>query len=137
MKNMLKQKGDVTVFNPIGDFDGGKDCIKTSQLFGDLIARGQRKFVINFQLTRWINSNGIGCLIAAKKTADQAGARMVLCGLERRNLSLIYTTHLEQVFEVRNTLNEALEMLKPDRDQAAAAGQDAPGPQPAAVKPPQ
>jgi anti-anti-sigma factor len=123
MQNLIKHSGDVTIFNLIGNFDGGKDCQNTNQLFNDMITKGRRKFVINCALVRWINSNGIGCIIAAKKTVDKVGGKLVLCNLEKRDLSTIYKMRLEEVFEIKGNLHEALDSLKDLRAQAAADGE--------------
>jgi len=122
MQTLIKKSGDVTVFNLIGKFDGGKDCEKTSRYFQDLIAEGRRKFVINFSLVRWINSNGIGCILQAKETVDQAGGQLVLCNLENRDLSTIYKMRLEELLDIKSNLREALAGLKTPLAKTAAEG---------------
>lgn len=122
MQTIMEKAGNVTVFNLVGNFDGGKDCQKTTQQFQGFVDQGNRDFVINFSLIRWINSNGVGCLIAARKKVDTVGGRMVLCGLNRRSLSTIYTMRLEEVFPVTDTLDSALGLLAAKKAQAAEAG---------------
>lgn len=122
MQTIMEQAGNVTIFNLVGNFDGGKDCQKTTGKFQELLDKGSRDFVINFSLIRWINSNGVGCLIAARKLVDTVGGRMVLCGLNPRSLSTIYTMRLEEVFPVADTLETALGLLAERKARAAEAG---------------
>ena len=121
MQTTIRKSGDVEIFHLVGDFDGGKDCVRSTQQFQEMLDRGVRKIVLDFRLVRWVNSNGVGCLIAGKKMADAAGARMVLCGLNRRSLSVIYTMRLEEVMECVPDLQEALKAVSGVEAQAGAA----------------
>ena len=94
-----------------GKFDGGTDCQNIKQEMQTWIANGDRKFVINFSMVRWINSNGVGCLIGSKVALDKVDGRLILCSLNRRNLSTIYKMKLKEIFEVQDTLPQALESL--------------------------
>ncbi len=105
-------KGDVAVIHLTGKFDGGKDCEKIQTKITDYIADGRRKFVLSFLLIRFITSCGLGKLIAIHQEVNECGGRVILCNLERRPLSVIYTARLYEVFEVRKSLGQALEQFK-------------------------
>ena len=122
MKILKKAIGDVFVFHPVGNFDGGRECQDMKKEFKTLIQEGTKKFVIDFTMVRFLNSNGVGCLIGAKLELDQNGGRLVLCSLARRNLTVLYTMQLGQVFDVVDSLPEALEILVETKARAAAAG---------------
>ena len=51
-------------------------------------------------------------LVAINQEVTNAGGRVVLCNLERRPLSVLYTTKLYDVFEVKKTLREALDLFE-------------------------
>lgn len=125
MQTTIRKSGDVEIFHLVGDFDGGKDCVRSTQQFEELLDRGVRKIVLDFKLVRWINSNGVGCLIKGKRMADAAGARMALCNLNRRSLSVIHTMRLEEVMDCEPDLEAALEFVSggdaPAMDQRDAA----------------
>jgi hypothetical protein len=57
--------------------------------------------------------------------ADAAGARMVLCGLNRRSLSVIYTMRLEEVLDCEPDLEAALNAVSGGGPRAMAAGDTA------------
>ncbi len=105
-------KGDITVIHLAGKFDGGEDCKKIQDIVTDLIAEGCRKFVLSFSLIRFITSCGLGKLLAIHKEVTGCGGQVILCNLERRPLSVIYTTRLYEVFIVRKTLGQALDQLE-------------------------
>ena len=112
MQINIQHKCDVTVVNLAGNFDGGNDCEKFQNSISGLLEKGYRKIIISFSLIRWINSCGIGKLIAIHREVTDAGGRVVLCNLERRPLSVVYTTRLHEVFEVKKTLREALDLFE-------------------------
>ena len=112
MQMNIQHKGDITVVNLIGKFDGGNDCIKFQDKISHLIETGDRKFIFSFSLTRFISSCGLGKLLAIHQEITESGGRVILCNLERRPLSVIYTTRLHEVFEVKKNLREALEQFE-------------------------
>lgn len=123
MQTTIRRSGDVEIFHLVGDFDGGKDCVRSTQQFKESLDSGVRKIVLDFELVRWINSNGVGCLIAGKRMADAAGARMALCNLNRRSLSVIYTMRLEEIMNCEPDLESALKAVS-GGGKPAPAGND-------------
>ena len=79
-----------------------------------MAASGCHKVVFSFSLTRWINSCGVGKLIAAKFVIDEHDGRFVLCDLGERNMSVINTLRLDQIFEIYDSIQEASEAMKQD-----------------------
>jgi anti-anti-sigma factor len=108
MQITTQNKGDVAVIHLAGKFDGGKDCEKIQAKITGFITEGRRKFVLSFSLIRFITSCGLGKLIAIHQEVTECGGRVILCNLERRPLSVIYTARLYEVFEVRKSLRQAL-----------------------------
>ena len=111
MHMLMRHSEDVMIFNLVGDLVGGKTCDIIIRDFRSLLASGTRNFVINFSKVRLVNSQGINCLIGAKTTVDLVGGNLVLCCLERRNLSTIYKLRLQEVFAIADDLPAALEAL--------------------------
>ena len=114
MKFRIELEGDINLVHPVGKFDGGRDCEQLQELILDMVNSGCRKVVLSFALTRWINSCGVGKVIAAKFLFDQVDGRFVLCDLNKRNMSIINTLRLDELFEIHGTLRDALEALKQD-----------------------
>ena len=134
MQTTIRLAGDVAILHFVGDFDGGTECARTTQRFQELLDQGVRKFVLDFTLVRWINSNGVGCLVSGKRMADAAGARMALCHLNRRSLNVICTMRLEEVFLCVPDLEAAL-IAMADGAARPASGGDASRKPPAGPSP--
>jgi anti-sigma B factor antagonist len=111
----IERDGDITYVHPVGRFDGGPDCEQLQMLVAEIAESGCRKVVFSFSLTRWINSCGVGKLIAAKFVMDEIDGRFILCDLGVRNMNVINTLRLDQVFEIHCSIQEAMAALKQDR----------------------
>jgi anti-anti-sigma factor len=110
----IEREGDISLIHPVGKFDGGRDCERLQTLVTELAESGCIKVVFSFSLTRWINSCGVGKLIAAKFILDEYEGRIVLCDLNERNMSIINTLRLDQIFEIHGSLKESVAILKHD-----------------------
>ena len=77
-----------------------------------LATSGCRKVVFSFAMTQWINSCGVGKLIAAKFVFDQFDGRFVLCDLNKRSMSVLNTLRLDEIFEIHGSLTEAIGAVK-------------------------
>ena len=110
----IEREGDISLIHPVGKFDGGRDCEQLQILVGELAESGCRKVVFSFSLARWLNSCGVGKLIAAKFIFDEYEGRFALCDLDERNMSIINTLRLDQIFEIHGSLQEAVATLRQD-----------------------
>ncbi|MCK9996023.1 MAG: STAS domain-containing protein [Candidatus Krumholzibacteria bacterium] len=110
----IEREDDVSFIHPVGKFDGGSDSEQLQTLITEMAESGCHKVVFSFSLTRWINSCGVGKLIAAKFVVDEYNGRFVLCDLGERNMSVINTLRLDQIFEIYDSLQDAAEALKLD-----------------------
>jgi len=120
MRMLKTRSGTVTIVHLQGKFDGGKDCQEMNLEFQKMVDAGDIEYVFNFKKVRFVTSNGLGCLIKAQKALDLVKGKIVLCNLNDRNLSVIHTTHLEQIFDVVDSLPKALELFDPQAAKAAA-----------------
>jgi len=108
----IEHDGDIHFIHPVGNFDGSRDCEQLQTLITEIAESGCRKVVFSFSLTHWINSCGVGKLIAAKFAIDKIDGRFVICDLDDRNMTVINTLRLDQIFEIHDSLNDAVEALK-------------------------
>jgi anti-sigma B factor antagonist len=68
-----------------------------------LVAEGKKRIVLNMDNITYIDSTGLGALVAAQLSAKTQGASFKLCNLGRRFQELLQLTKLVTVFEVCNT----------------------------------
>ena len=68
-----------------------------------LLASGQKKIVFNMDNVTYIDSSGLGALVAAHVSAKTQGASVRLCNLGRKFHDVMQVTRLLTVFDVYDT----------------------------------
>jgi len=76
------------------------------------IADGAKRIVLNLGEISYIDSGGLGTLVALHTTAHNAGGAIKLANLTRRVGDLLQVTKLLTVFEVYNSEYAALEAFR-------------------------
>ena len=76
------------------------------------IADGQKRIVLNLNEVNYIDSGGLGTLVALHTTAHMAGGAIKLANLTKRVGDLLQVTKLLTVFEVYSSEYEALEAFR-------------------------
>jgi len=72
---------------------------------------GSRKFVVSLGDSPWLNSLGIGMLVAAQASVRERGGEMVLAGATSRTEDVLAVTKLHSVFRIFDTVAEAVDYL--------------------------
>jgi len=73
---------------------------------------GTKRIVLNLGEVNYIDSGGLGTLVALHTTALNAGATIKLANLTKRVGDLLQVTKLLTVFDVHNSEYEALESFR-------------------------
>ena len=85
---MLKVSTDhadgVSRITLAGAIDGGESCRDIHQAIGKEIDAGRKKIILEASGVEWINSMGVGFLVAASVSAVRSEAIVRLCGLTPR-----------------------------------------------------
>jgi len=76
------------------------------------IADGNKRIVLNLGQVSYIDSGGLGTLVALHTTAHNAGSTIKLANLTQRVGDLLQVTKLATVFEVHNSEYDALEAFR-------------------------
>ena len=76
------------------------------------IADGSKRIVLNLGEVSYIDSGGLGTLVALHTTALSAGASVKLANLTKRVGDLLQVTKLLTVFDVRDSEYDALESFR-------------------------
>ena len=76
------------------------------------IADGNKRIVLNLGEISYIDSGGLGTLVALHTTAHNAGGTIKLANLTRRVGDLLQVTKLLTVFDVHDSEYEALEAFR-------------------------
>jgi anti-anti-sigma factor len=78
------------------------------QLLQDALDRGDRRFVLDFTPTAYIDSSGLGALVSVNRKVREAGGDLRLAGLNEDLRALFELTKLDTLFAIADTPAEAL-----------------------------
>jgi len=107
MEIQVSQSQGVTIVVPTGDLDmGAADQVR--RVLTELIDKGQLKLVMDLGGVGYIDSSGLGTLVAAMKQARAAGGNLKLCALQDDVRSIFEMTRLIKVMAVHATRQEAV-----------------------------
>jgi anti-sigma B factor antagonist len=73
-----------------------------------LLGEGKKKLVLNLKKVTFIDSSGLGALVAAHSSAKSSGARLRLCNLGSGTNELLRLTRLVTIFEVSDSESDAV-----------------------------
>ncbi len=109
MKIKRKPTDPLMILEVSGKIMGGPDHEKFKAEISDLIENGYKDIVLDFSGVPWVNSTGLGILISGYHSIKNAEGKMKICNVKERVLSIFYISQLENIFEVHETLQEALD----------------------------
>lgn len=102
------QNGEVTLVEVDGQLIvGNRQELKQQVL--DRLEGGDRKFVIDFANTGYIDSSGLGVLVSLSKKIREQGGELRLSSLNEDLRTLFELTKLDTLFRIADTKEKALE----------------------------
>ena len=108
LKMTSREVDGVTVVAMDGRIVLGEESNALRENLKALIAEGKKKVVLNMDNITFIDSAGLGTLVAAHHTAKGQGASLRLCHLGTKFQEVLQITKLMTIFEVYNTEAEAV-----------------------------
>ena len=81
----------------------GEESNSLREKMKSLIAEGKKKIVLNLANIKYIDSAGVGTLVAAHISAKTQGASVRICHLGRKFHEVLQITKLLTVFDVYDT----------------------------------
>jgi anti-sigma B factor antagonist len=112
MKMYERIETDAAVLTLEGKLMGDPDTPKVHERVKELTKAGIRDVIVDLELLAWLNSAGLGILIASMTTARRAGGDLVLANVHGKSYELIGMTHLDQVFTSFDSVEKALTALR-------------------------
>lgn len=98
-KANIRQVGDVVIVDIIGRITLGEGSGVVRETVKDLLKEGQKNLLLNLGEVTYIDSSGLGELVAAYATGAHQGARFKLLNVQKRVHDLLQVTKLYTVFE--------------------------------------
>lgn len=104
----MRKQGDVVIVDLKGKLTAGlgdqilRDCLD------ELLAEGWKKILLNLSEVPFMDSAGVGELVAGLKTVKRFGAGLRILNVSDRVQSTLYVARLLPIFEICPTEAEAL-----------------------------
>ncbi len=120
MRVSVRFKDDVSIVTLSGKFVAGGDGPFLRQKVKDLIDAGARKLLFEFDDVPYIDSTGLGFLAGSRELAVEAGATIVLSGMNTHVRRILDGVKLTQFFELVDDENAGLARLNQIRAEASS-----------------
>ena len=104
-----RRVGDVAVLDLAGKLTLTDDPGRLKEKINDLIQQGIRDIVLNLADLSFLDSSGLGELVASHTTAWRGGATVKLANAGRRVQDLLVLTKLITIFDAYESEIDALE----------------------------
>jgi len=98
-----REVGGVSVVELDGRIVLGEESNSFREKLKSLVAEGKKKIVLNMSEIKYIDSAGLGALVAAHISAKNQGASVRLCHLGKKFHEVMQITKLLTVFDVYDT----------------------------------
>jgi anti-sigma B factor antagonist len=114
MKINSRTVDGVTILDLEGRIAVGDDIADLKRSIGELIADGRRSVLLNLQDVPYIDSSGIGELVAAFTKIRNSGGNLKLLNLTKKVRTLLEITRLHSVFDVKDDEAAAVHSFSTD-----------------------
>lgn len=112
MKLSDRIQDGVVILEPKGKIMGGPDASLLHDTLYDFIKKEKRQVVIDLGQVDWMNSSGLGILIAGYTTLRNNDGMLKLANVTAKIQSLLVITKLRQVFEAYDSVDDAVKSFK-------------------------
>ncbi|HJX90728.1 MAG TPA: STAS domain-containing protein [Pyrinomonadaceae bacterium] len=107
-----RQAGDVTILDMSGAVRMGEGSITLRDAIRGLADAGKKKIILNLAGVKYVDSSGIGELIANYTTVSRQGGQLKLLNLTDRIQNLLVITKLLTVFDAYEDESEAIKSFE-------------------------
>ena len=102
MKLTTRDVSGVTIVDLSGKITLGEGGMTLREEVRQLLAKGQKKIVLNLADVNYIDSSGLGELVSAYTAVKNAGGELKLLNLTAKVRDLLVITKLVTVFDVKD-----------------------------------
>lgn len=99
MEIAVRREPTLVIVDMVGEIDVNA-VPRIRDTLGDLTKAVSPQILVNLSRATYIDSSGLGVLMAARKDTLQGGGRFVLCGMNRDVLMVFELTRLNKFFEI-------------------------------------
>jgi len=107
-----KEVNGVTVLELVGRVTLGEGSNLLRTKLKDLLSQGKTRLVLDLAEVGYIDSAGLGTLVAGFTSAQNQGANLKLANLTKRFNEQLHITKLVTVFDVFDTVQDAVKSFE-------------------------
>ena len=107
-----RQAGDVTILDLSGEVRIGEGAVALRDSIRNLADQGKNKVLLNLAGVKYMDSTGVGELIANYTTVTRQGGQLKLLSLTEKIQNLLVITKLLTVFDSYENEAEALKSFE-------------------------
>src|SRR5882757_2051134 len=111
-----REDDGVTVLDLRGRLVQGPEVTALRERFNELEKAQVKNVILNFKQIDFIDSTGLGMLVAVHAQMEKAGGTVRLLGLSKRGAELMVLTKLSTVFQIFDEEQAAINSFFPDRE---------------------
>jgi anti-anti-sigma factor len=108
MRVAVAEQSGVVVFAPRASVMGEEESIELHEKVRENVKAQKYRMVVDLSGVEWMNSRGLGFLIAALSTATAAGGHLCLAQVSPKVRQLLGIVGLVASFEMYSTVEEAV-----------------------------
>jgi anti-sigma B factor antagonist len=109
MKSNTRQVDGVSIVDLSGRITLGEGSTMLRDIVRDMIAKGNKKILLNLGDVTYIDSSGIGELVSAFTTVRNGGGELKLLNLTKKVHDLLQITKLYTVFDIKDDETSAIQ----------------------------
>ena len=113
-----RRNGSVTVLDLQGNIRLGEGNIELHNILRFLVEKGERRILLNLADVSYIDSSGLGELVAGFTTLQKNGGELKILRLTERVRELMVITKLLTVFDVFDNEQEAIDSFQAESPDA-------------------
>ena len=112
LNTVEKELDGVTVLQLFGRVTLGDESNLLRTKLKDLLSKGKTRVVLDLGEVSYIDSAGLGALVAGYTSAQNQGANLKLANLTKRFNEQLHITKLVTVFDVYNSVQAAVKSFE-------------------------
>jgi anti-sigma B factor antagonist len=112
VKLKIRKTDSVAILDLSGKLMGGPDADVFKDTIKQLVEEGYKNVIVNLEHVPWVNSTGLGILIAGYTTLKREGGALKLIHVTERIDSILMITKLGTIFESYSEEQQAIDSFK-------------------------
>lgn len=115
MQMSERKVGEITIIDLAGKFAAGEGAGRLKDKVTSLVFQGQKKIILNVGDLSYVDSAGLGEMVASHSAASRAGSTLKLANIGRRLQDLLVMTKLLAVFDSHDSEEAAVASFAKDQ----------------------